>query len=96
MKKVIFLIAAALAPVTASAMPTAPKAALAQTGDAAGLEQIHAVRVCNRGRCWWTHGGHHHGGHGWGHRPGYGWGHPGYGHGPHHGHGWGHPHHRHW
>lgn len=63
----------ALAPNAASAMPVDP------VGLAPATEEAHAVRVCSRGRCWWSHAGHYHGryGSGWG-RP-YGWRHPHYG-----------------
>lgn len=83
----------AFSPNAASAMP------LANVGLAPATEEAHAVRVCNRYRCWWTYAGHYHGryGYGWrrpyyghrygwhGHRYGYGW----RGHGWHRGYGWG-------
>lgn len=72
-------------PLAASAMPAASKDAVAQSNDAAGLQQAHAVWVCRYGHCWWSHTGHYHGGWGrhggWGHHGGWG-GH----HGGHHGH----------
>lgn len=88
----------ALAPSAASAMP------VADVGLAPATEEAHAVRVCSRGRCWWTTAGHRHGGY-WG-RPyrgwhGHGWGWRGHGwrghgwHGGHHGWGW-HGGHRGW
>jgi len=67
--------ATALAPDAASAMPVAKFT----TEAAPAVEQVHAVRVCNRwGRCWWTAAGHRHGGYAYGwRRPyyhgGYGW-----------------------
>lgn len=83
----LIVAAAAATPLAASAMPAPPKDAVAQSSDAAGLEQVHAVRVCRHGRCWWSHSGHHHGGWGWhgGHHGHYGrhWGHGG-----HHGRHW--------
>ncbi|MCC3246518.1 hypothetical protein LG047_14540 [Methylocystis sp. WRRC1] len=95
-KHVNLLVAAAVAvgalsmtATNASAMPAAPKDAVAQSGEAAGLEQAHAVWVCRYGRCFWTHGGHHHGGHGWGGHGHWG-GHHGWGWGGHHGGHWGH------
>lgn len=72
----------------ASAMP------VADIGLAPATEKAHAVRVCNRGRCWWSYAGRYHGGYryGWS-RPHYGW------HGHHYGYGgWrrGWRHHGHW
>lgn len=89
--------ALALCSIDATAMPAASKDVVAQSDAAAGLEQAHAVWVCRYGRCWWSHGGHRHGGYGWGghhggwggHHGGWGWGgHHGWGHHGHHGRRW--------
>jgi hypothetical protein len=84
--------AMALAPNASVAMP------IANVGlDTAPLtEEAHAVRVCNRGRCWWTHAGHYHGRYGYMARPyywhgrgyHYGWRHPYGWHGGRYGYGW--------
>lgn len=103
-KNIKFVLAAAaassaltLSPIGAAAMPLASKDVVAQTSDSAGIEQTHAVWVCRHGRCWWSHGGHHHGG-GWGWGGGGHWGghHGGWGWGGHHGGHWGGHHGGHW
>ncbi|PPD42959.1 MAG: hypothetical protein CTY15_11300 [Methylocystis sp.] len=64
-----------LSPTPAAAMPVAD---VSQQMTPA-VDPVHAVRVCSRGRCWWTTAGHFHGRYGWG-RPyrNYGWRHPGW------------------
>ncbi|QGM96676.1 hypothetical protein [Methylocystis parvus] len=57
----------ALASSSASAMP------VADIGLAPATEEAHAVRVCNRYRCWWTYAGHYHGRYGWGRGWRHGW-----------------------